>query len=153
MSEVIREGEFDTLQVPFNILNSSAGGVSPPADGETDYGNIIPECAAGGVGVFAIRVFAGGALVRQQPSAHTLRTPYFPLALFERDAQRAKRVAELFADQVSMPELAIRFALSHPGVSSAIIGFGSEEHIDLAATSNLALPLSDELLRQAHRRF
>ena len=44
------------------------------------------------MGVFAIRVFAGGALLGQPPSAHTLKTPYFPLALYERDAERARQL-------------------------------------------------------------
>ena len=41
------------------------------------------------MGVFAIRVFAGGALLGQEASAHTLKTPYFPLALYERVQTRA----------------------------------------------------------------
>ena len=61
MREVIASGEFDTLQVPFNILNPSAGRPAS-ADAETDYGNVIADCAAKGMGVLAIRVFAGGAL-------------------------------------------------------------------------------------------
>jgi aryl-alcohol dehydrogenase-like predicted oxidoreductase len=150
---VVREGVYETLQVPFNILNASAGGTSPSADGETDYGNIISDCVTCGLGVFAIRVLAGGALLGQPPSAHTLRTLFFPLPLFERDARRADRLARLLGDRVSMLELGIRFALSHPGVSSALVGFGSVEHIDLVARCDLGQPMPDDLVRQAPRRF
>ena len=101
MREVIRSGEFDTLQVPYNLLNPSAGRPPAAADGETDYGNVIADCAAAGMGVFAIRVFAGGALLDQPPSAHTLKTPFFPLALYERDAARAQRLRERVAGRMT----------------------------------------------------
>ena len=129
MRDVIASGEFDTLQVPFNILNPSAG-VAASADGESDYGCVMAYCQGEGMGVFAIRVFAGGALLDQPPSAHTVRTPFFPLALYERDLARARRLRERVAGRLDMPEVAVRFALSHPAVSSAIIGFGSPEHVD-----------------------
>jgi aryl-alcohol dehydrogenase-like predicted oxidoreductase len=129
MREVIGSGEFDTLQVPFNILNPSAGRPGS-ADGESDYGNVIADCAAKEMGVFAIRVFAGGALLDQPPSAHTLMTPFFPIELYARDQKRARRVRDRVAGRLGMAEVAVRFALSHPAVSSAIIGFGSPEHVD-----------------------
>ena len=144
MREVVRSGAFDTVQVPFNLLNPSAG--SPvPVEGETDYGNILAECAAQWMGVFAIRVFAGGALLDQPPSAHTLTTPYFPLALYERDLERAKQIRERVAGRLTMPELAVRFALAHPAVSSAIIGFGSPQHVDEIARARLDEPLPADL--------
>src|SRR5262249_49664072 len=86
MRKVIESGEFDTLQVPFNILNPSAGTVGG-SDGEADYGNIIADCVRTQMGVLAIRIFAGGALLNQPPSAHTLTTPFFPLSLYERDLE------------------------------------------------------------------
>lgn len=140
MREVVRSGEFDTLQVPFHALNPSAG-VPGSADGEADYGNVIADCAACGMGVFAIRVFAGGALLDQPPSAHTLKTPFFPLALYERDVERARRLRERVAGRLPMSEVAVRFALSHPAVSSAIIGFGSPEHVDEVVRMRLDEPL------------
>ena len=44
MREVIRSGSFDTLQIPFNILNPSAGRGGLNSPGETDYGNVIADC-------------------------------------------------------------------------------------------------------------
>ncbi len=129
MREVIRSGEFDTVQTPYNLLNPSAGNSSSSAAGETDYGNIIADCEAMQMGIFAIRVFAAGALLDQPPSVHTLKTPYFPLALYQRDAERARRIQAKLADRRSMPELAVRFVLTHPAISSAIIGFGSVCHV------------------------
>ena len=129
---VIRSGEFDTLQVPYNRLNPSAG--QPDTfPGETDYGNVMADCAALGMGVFAIRVFAGGALLDREPSAHTLKTPYFPLAAYERDRERAWQLPDGAGD--SPAGRAVRFALAHPAVASAIVGFGSPDHVDEAARS------------------
>ncbi len=140
MREVVRSGAFDTMQIPFNVLNPSAGEPAP-VEGEADYGNTIAECAALRMGVFAIRVFAGGALLDQPPSAHTLKTPYFPLALYERDLVRAKQLRERVGGRLTMSELAVRFALSHLAVSSAIIGFGSPQHVDEVARMRLEEPL------------
>ena len=137
LREVIRAGGFDTVQSPFNLLNPSAGRTGGAAGGDADYGNVFADCAATGVGVFAIRVFAGGALLGRPPSAHTLRTPYFPLPLYERDAARA---AALRSD-LPMPVLALRFALAHPAVCSAIVGFGSPADVDAATSGGPDGPL------------
>jgi aryl-alcohol dehydrogenase-like predicted oxidoreductase len=138
---VIRSDGFDTLQVPYNLLNPSAGCPTPPPGGETDYGNVIADCAAARMGVFAIRVFAGGALLGAPPSAHTRTTPYFPLALYERDAERAQRIREAIAGRWPVAEVALRFVLAHPAVTSAIVGFGSPAHV--AAVANM--PFDDPL--------
>ena len=128
MKEVIRSGRFDTVQTPYNAINRSAGSTSV-AVGDTDYGNILADCADQQMGVFAIRVFAAGALLGQAPSAHTLKTPYFPLDLYQRDTARAEQLRAELRDGESMTAFALRFALSHSAVSSAIIGFGSPSHV------------------------
>src|SRR5439155_24055246 len=91
MREVVRSGVFETMQVPYHLLNSSAGRVIPGSFAETNYGNIIAECAQQKMGVLAIRVLAGGALAGNAPSPHTLKTPFFPLELYERDRERTER--------------------------------------------------------------
>lgn len=129
MKEVIRSGRFDTVQTPYNALNPSAGATSPIQMSYTDYGNILADCAEQRMGVFAIRVFAAGALLGQAPSAHTLKTPYFPLDLYQRDAARAEQMRAELREGESMTAFALRFVLSHSAVSSAIIGFGSPSHV------------------------
>ena len=129
MKEVIRSGRFDTVQTPYNALNRSAGSTPSIEPSDTDYGNILADCAEQRMGVFAIRVFAAGALLGQAPSAHTLKTPYFPLDLYQRDVARAELLRAELRDGESMSAFALRFALSHSAVSSAIIGFGSPEHV------------------------
>jgi aryl-alcohol dehydrogenase-like predicted oxidoreductase len=128
LREVARSGAFETVQTPYHALNPSAGAPGS-ADGEADYGNLMADAIDARMGVFAIRVFAGGALLGRPPSAHTLTTPFFPLALYERDLARAERLRRRIAGRVPLTEYAVRFALAHPAVSSAIIGFGSPEHV------------------------
>jgi aryl-alcohol dehydrogenase-like predicted oxidoreductase len=97
------------------------------------------------MGVFVIRVFAGGALLDQPPSGHTLKTPYFPLALYQRDAERARRLLERLGSRITPAELAVRFVLGHPAVSSAIIGFGSPAHVEEVARIPFEEPLPADL--------
>lgn len=127
MREVVRSGGFDTIQVPYHLLNPSAGRPMPADFPETDYGNIIADCAGLGMGVLAIRVFAGGALLGREPGAHTLKTPFFPLNLYLRDRARAE---ELAGQGVSLKEAALRFVLDDARVHSAIVGFGAPGHVD-----------------------
>lgn len=126
LREVVASAAFDTIQVPYNLLNPSAGEATPATFADTNYGNIIADCAAQNMGVFAIRVYAGGALLDNPPSAHTLTTPFFPLPLYERDRVRARRLGG------DLQGRAVRFALAHPRIHSAIVGFGAPEHVDSA---------------------
>ncbi|MFO0998861.1 MAG: aldo/keto reductase [Planctomycetaceae bacterium] len=129
MQSVVRTGEFDTIQVPYNLLNPSAGCEVAQDFPEQNYGNILNDCLQARMGCFAIRVFAGGALLGQPPSNHTLRTPYFPLDLYKRDLDRA---ASLNSGGASLGGKAIEFALGHPAIHSAIIGFGAASHVSEA---------------------
>ncbi|MBW3539478.1 MAG: aldo/keto reductase [Planctomycetes bacterium] len=140
LEEVVRSGRFAVMQVPYHLLNPSAGRPTGDDFAETNYGNIIAACASAQMGVLAIRVLAGGALADRPPSPHTLKTPFFPLDLYERDRRRAARVQAVLGPDRPLARQAIRFALSHPSVSSAIIGFADAGQIDEA----LAAVASDE---------
>jgi aryl-alcohol dehydrogenase-like predicted oxidoreductase len=134
MREVVRSGGFDTIQVPLHMLNPSAARVMLPDFGDTDYGNIIADGAEMKMGIFAIRAFAGGALLGNEPSAHTLKTPFFPLAQYQKDRHRAN---QLIAERGSLKETALRFVLDDPRVHSAIIGFGDAGQVEeLAAVAD-----------------
>jgi aryl-alcohol dehydrogenase-like predicted oxidoreductase len=129
LAELLDTGRFATIQLPYNLLNPTAGKPAPPAWDETDHGNLISLCHERGIGVFAIRVFAGGALAGQPPSAHTLKTPFFPLALYERDVQRANELKSSLPAGVTLPQAAVQFVLNDRRVSSALIGFSSPEQV------------------------
>jgi aryl-alcohol dehydrogenase-like predicted oxidoreductase len=135
LREVIRSGRFDSLQTPYHLLNPSAGRAMSDDFTETDYGNIIADAARARMGVLAIRVFAGGALVGRPPSPHTLKTPFFPLALFERDRRRAEQLQQRLGSARRLAQEAVRFVLAHPHVTTALIGFGDVREIDEAAAA------------------
>ena len=132
LREVISSGRFETMQVPYHVLNPTAGwqfrgrGITP------DYGNVISDAGRQGMGVLAIRVFAGGALLGNPPSPHTFKTPFFPLALYQRDHARAEQLRRILGENVSPAGPAIQFVLAHPFVHSALIGFGDVSEIDEA---------------------
>jgi aryl-alcohol dehydrogenase-like predicted oxidoreductase len=132
LREVIGSGRFETMQVPYHVLNPTAGwefrgrGIAP------DYGNVISDAARQGMGILAIRVFAGGALLGNPPSPHTHKTPFFPLALYQRDQARASQLQRILGQNIPLAKTAIQFALAHPFVHSALIGFGEKGEIDEA---------------------
>ncbi len=130
MKTVIGSGHFATVQTPYNLLNPSAGQDMPTDYAETNYGNILADCTRQQMGVFAIRVFCGGALANREPSAHTKVTKFFPLDLYERDRRQAAEIAKGLPVGTSLPQAAVQFVHLHPAVTSALIGFASAEEID-----------------------
>ncbi|MFO0844332.1 MAG: aldo/keto reductase [Gemmataceae bacterium] len=120
LGEVIDSGHFDTVQVPHHLLE--------PADA-----GLLARCRAHNMGVFAIRVFAGGALLGHPPSAHTLRTPYFPLAVYEEDRRRAARLEAVLGDEYSVKEIALRFALSGAATQVALVGLATPGQVEEVA--------------------
>lgn len=129
---VLRSGRFSTIQAPFHLLNPSALSDSPHSFLEPDYCGFLRDAHQLGMGLFAIRVFAAGALLGAPPSAHTLKTPFFPLALYQRDLARAEQLSRLLGSETALRELALRSVLSHTEFSSAILGFGQPAHVDEA---------------------
>jgi aryl-alcohol dehydrogenase-like predicted oxidoreductase len=139
---LLRSGRFGAIQAPLHLLNPSALRQTPRALCDPDYGGFLRDASDVGVGVFAIRVFAAGALLGAAPSAHTRTTPFFPLSLYERDLARARRLQARVGSPAALRELALRYALSQPQVSSAIIGFGAVDHVDEAARIAALPPLT-----------
>lgn len=144
--EVLKSGHFAAVQAPYNLLNPSAGREMPADYAETNLGNLFAACRELNVGVLAIRVYAGGALAGQPPSAHTLTTKFFPLELYRRDQARAAAVAGTLPKEMSLPEVALRFAIAHPGVASALIGLGSVEQVEQAVAFAERGPLPAKMI-------
>lgn len=128
LRQVLYSRQFDTLQIPYNRLNPSAGIVLTTDSSQTDYGNLLDDCAKLDLGAFAIRVLAGGAIAGNPPSTHTLTTPFFPLSLYQQDLQRARSIAAAEPPSEAVPQ-AIRFVLQHPAICSAIIGFAEPREV------------------------
>ncbi len=148
LREVIRTGKWATIQVPYNVLNPSAGRDVLSDFTEANYGNVIADCAEQQMGVMAIRVYAGGALANQLPSRHTRQTRFFPLDLYERDQQRVERLASRLQGGLDIKEVALRYVLGHPKISSAIIGFSEPGHVQDAVEYLAAGPLASTVIEK-----
>jgi aryl-alcohol dehydrogenase-like predicted oxidoreductase len=140
LNQVLKTESWATMQVNLNLCERSAG-LRPGADATT-----AKDSPGRRPALLAIRVFAGGALAGKPPSAHTLTTKFFPLPVYERDLRHAEAMRLLLPADISLPEAAVRFAVHHEQVTSAIIGFGSPEEVEDAVRWAANGPLPDELV-------
>lgn len=141
---VMQSGQFATIQAPFHLLNPTSLIEQTEGFREPDYRGFLRDAHRLGMGLFAIRAYAAGALLCAPPSAHTMKTPFFPLALYERDLRRAKGLAGLLGSDQALRELALRFVLSQSEFASVILGFGAPEHVDEALRLSDLPPLNLE---------
>src|SRR5687767_12547784 len=146
LHEVVDSGAFHSFQAYYNLLNPSAGHPVPAAFSALDYGLLIDRAAAQSMGVAVIRVLAAGALT-SNPGAGGGSTPE-PLSKgseYSLDVQRAEKLkAALAVDGKGVTQIAIRFGLMNPKVSTVLVGFSNTAHIDEAMACSGARPLSDE---------
>jgi len=135
--KVIRSGAFDTAQICYNALNPSADAPVPPRFPGQDYAGLMTAAKAAGLGTIAIRVLAGGALsgsAERHPLNVQVVEPIGSGADFSEDVQRALRFKPLIEEGVAadLPELALRFAISSPSLSTALIGLANLEQLEAA---------------------
>jgi aryl-alcohol dehydrogenase-like predicted oxidoreductase len=135
LHENIRSRRFETMQSYFNAVNPSAGhaGVSGPGQ---DMAGAVDLAKEHGLGVIAIRVMAGGAMTAQ-PDRAPLASPSLGPALvagdtYEADIDRASRLQALAAELglENALELSFRLVISHPGVSTALVGFSDQQQLE-----------------------
>ncbi len=137
---VIDSGAFDTAQVCYNLLNPSAGGPVPANYPGQDYGNLLARTQAAGMGAIGIRVLAGGALsgtAERHPIASPPPAPVGSGPDYAADLARAERLKPLAeeAGAAMLAEVAVRFAISHPAMGTALIGIATPEQFEAAASA------------------
>lgn len=145
--EVIHSGRFDAAQVYYNLLNPSAGRPMPAAWTGQDLTGIIAACRAQGVAVMAIRIFGAGIIATDQRTGReSVLTANTSVAEEERKARAV--FAAIGDGHGTRAQVALRFVLSNPDVSCAIIGSAELAHVDeaLAAAAMGSLP-ADVLAR------
>ena len=147
LHRVIDAGFFQSAQVTYNLLNSSAGAPQPANYPAQDYARLFDHTTAAGTGVVAIRVLAGGALSgspERHPIASPPPEPIGSAKSYDADLARARRLMPLVADgfAASLTEAATRFSLSHPGVGTILVGIATPAQFDtaLAAVAKGPLP-------------
>lgn len=142
----IETGLIESVQVIYNIFDQA------PED------QLLPACRAHNVGVIA-RVpldegSLGGKLTKDTRfPENDWRARYFSAENLEKTLPRIDALKALLPDGMSLPEMALRFILSEPTVSTVIVGMRSVGHVQ----QNLAVsdkgPLSPELVAalRSHR--
>jgi aryl-alcohol dehydrogenase-like predicted oxidoreductase len=147
LHKVVESGRFDIVQAYFNLLNPSAGYRVPQGFSGYDFERLIDKAVGIGMGVAAIRVMAGGAIggedSRRGHAAPSVRGPMVSGAEYEKDVARARNLGFLVHGEVqSLPQAALRFVLTHSGISTALVGFSNTDQIQEAASATEHDPLS-----------
>ena len=129
---------FDTVQVVYNALNPSAGGPLPKGAPGLDYGRLLERAQANDMGTIVIRALAGGALSgteARHPLAMQVVPPIGSSKDFAGDVARARALEPLVGPSGSadLTEFAERFVISHPAVSTMLIGYSTLDHLEAAA--------------------
>ncbi|MGI9525034.1 MAG: aldo/keto reductase [Hyphomicrobiaceae bacterium] len=151
LQTILRANVVDGAQVFYNILNPTAGEVVPTDYPAQNYGQLIDVAADLGVGTIGVRVLAGGALSGSM-ERHVVGLPHVePIGSgrdYAADVKRSQRLLPVVAaDHAnSLPELAIRYAISNAKLSTTEIGIASLEELQLAARAVQNGPLSADAL-------
>ena len=153
LQQVIDTGVFGSAQVPYNILNSSAGSALPANYPAQDYGQLFERTRRAHVGVVGIRVLAGGALSgssHRHPVASPEPEPIGSALSYKTDLSRAARLMPLVAEgfAASLPEAAIRYAIAHPAMGTILVGMASVDEFEAALAAVLKGPLPAAALRR-----
>ena len=141
------------IQAVYNLLNPSGSIQVAAGFPFQDYQNMIHAAAERGIGVFAIRVLAGGALTGaadRHPNASPPPTPMASSRTYNDDLERADAFRFLIDEgyAASMAEAAIRFVISNTDISTALVGIASIEQWEEALASAAKGPLSSEALNK-----
>ena len=123
--ELIRTGLVDAVQVIYNIFDQS------PEE------NLFPLCLDRNIGVLARVPLDEGSLTSTITEQTQFQPGEFRSCYFRGDRKRqvVQRVTALEKDlagvEGSLPEIALRFCLSHPAVSTVIPGMRSVRHVQV----------------------
>jgi aryl-alcohol dehydrogenase-like predicted oxidoreductase len=141
--KAIQSGFVDTVQVVYNIFDQA------PED------KLFPLCREKNVGVI-VRVpldeggLSGNLSGETQFPPNDFRTRYFGSGNLQATVQRAEALKGLLPKNMSLPEMALRFILSNPTVSTTIVGMRKMNHLqeNLATSDGKGLP--KELIAKLH---
>ncbi len=126
---VLEDGRFDCIQVAYNLLDRQL------------EERVLPLAKANDIGVVIRSVLLKGAL--------TYRYAHLPEELRELRETVNKVNSLCSAQNSSLPELAYRFVLAHPAVSTALVGTGRvhelKEIVSLAGRDPLPLELLSDI--------
>jgi aryl-alcohol dehydrogenase-like predicted oxidoreductase len=137
--KAIRTGLVDVVQVIYNIFDQA------PED------ELFPLCRELNVGVIARVPLDEGGLSGLLSLDTTFpkddwRSNYFRPENLQPTVERAGKLKALLANGMSLPEMALRFILSNPVVTTTIVGMRKIKHVRQNLSTSDAGPLSQDLL-------
>lgn len=135
----VRSGAVDAVQVAYNIFDQS------PED------ELLPACKEMDVGVIARVPLDEGALtgtltLESRWPEGDWRNIYFSRENLEASVPRVEALKSLLPADLSMPEMALRFVLDTPLISTVIPGMRKPAHVE----ANLAVSESSSLPQDLH---
>ena len=137
---LVRSGKVDTVQVIFNIFDQS------PED------RLFPACLEMDVGVLARVPFDEGSLTGGVTPETTFpqkdwRNLYFTGDRKQQVFERVSRLTDLLGKEAQkLPELALKYCLHTPAVSTVIPGMRSTNHVIENTSTSDGRQLSSEML-------
>ena len=142
----VRSGHVDAVQVIYNIFDQN------PEDA------LFPACVEHDVAVIARVPFDEGSLTGALTKDNTWpegdwRNSYFVRENLEASVDHAEALRPLIPAGMTMPEMALRFILNEPAVSTIIPGMRKPRHVRANIAAAAAGPLPEDLHRElrAHR--
>src|SRR5689334_5993306 len=137
----VRSGKIDSVQVIYNVFDQN------PED------DLFPACREMDVAVIARVPFDEGTLTGTLTKDTKFpdddwRSHYFSAENLNESVDRAEALRPLIPDSSTMPEMALRFILSEPTVSTIIPGMRKLRNVESNVAASDAGPLSDELVKE-----
>ena len=137
LPDQIAMGVFDEFQIPYSAL-------------QTEHDGLISRAADAGAGV----IIRGGAA--RGTASEDKNFTVQPLSSTGPPAQErweASRLDELLPNGMTRHEFILRFTLTHPAVTAAIVGTGNLQHLRSNVTIASYGPLPDDLYAEARHRL
>jgi L-glyceraldehyde 3-phosphate reductase len=150
--QLIDTGLFRMINVPYTLLNPTAGMARPRGlEVERDFGEVITYAYEQGVGVAIYSPLAGGFLTDplvtggdRHPLAGTRDTAS---EAYRRHLEMARSLSFLRREGThTLTQAALRFILMHQGVTVILGGFSALEHLEEIVPVSDAGPLTPELM-------
>jgi L-galactose dehydrogenase/L-glyceraldehyde 3-phosphate reductase len=129
VKQVAASGVYDSVQTYVNAINPSAGWAVADDRGGQNFDRLLDTIAEAGVGSIGIRVLAAGALAltpigARHANAGDPGQSLIQGGTYDADLERAARLRALASDlgMEGPAELSYRLVISHPGLSTALVG-------------------------------
>jgi aryl-alcohol dehydrogenase-like predicted oxidoreductase len=139
--KALRTGLVDVVQVIYNIFDQA------PED------ELFPVCQELNVGVIARVPLDEGSLGgKMTPETRfpksDWRSGYFGPENLKNTIRRVDELKKILPAGMTLPEMSLRFILSHPAVATTIVGMRSPEHVHQNVAASDSGPLNSALLAE-----